>query len=80
VKIGLGVWALQVRKNKVRKEKEEKGRKGKYEFRLAFSHISGGELGGVIITKFDTRVHVCCVMILVIFGVDILRDVDFVRG
>ena len=47
---------------------------------MGFSHISGGEWGGVIITKFHTRVHVCYVKISAIFCVDISSDVDSVRG
>ena len=65
-------------KNKVGKERE-----GKEEFWLAFSRISGGKWGGVIITKFYIRVKTVnagYVMIFAIFGVDILRDADSVRG
>ena len=62
----------------MRKNKVGKGRERKKEFGLAFSHTSGRKLGGVIITKFCTRVHVCYVMILAIFGVDISRGVDSV--
>ena len=53
---------------------------GKEEFVLAFSRISGGKWGGVIITKFDIRINAGYVMIFVFFGVDILRDADSVRG
>jgi hypothetical protein len=38
----------------------------------------GGKWGGVIVTKFCARVHVDYVLILVNFGFDISRDVDFV--
>ena len=61
-------------KNKLGKERE-----GKEEFWLAFSRISGGKWGGVIITKYYIRVNAGYVMIFAIFGVDILRDVDSVR-
>ena len=67
-------------KNKVGKGREGKGREGKEEFWLAFSRISGGKWGGVIITKFYIRVNAGYVMIFAIFGVDILRDADSVRG
>ena len=67
-------------KNKVGKEREGKGREGKEEFWLAFSRISGRKWGGVIITKFYIRVNAGYVMIFAIFGVDILRDADSVRG
>jgi hypothetical protein len=69
-----------VSKNKVGKEREGKEREGKEEFWLAFSRISGGKWGGVIITKFYIRVNAGYVMIFAIFGVDILRDADSVRG
>ena len=62
-------------KNKVGKERE-----GKEEFGLATSHISVGKLGGAIITKFCTRVHIDYVMILANFSVDISRGVNSVRG
>ena len=67
-------------KNKVGKGREGKEREGKEEFWLAFSRISGGKWGGVIITKFYIRVNAGYVMIFAIFGVDILRDADSVRG
>ena len=67
-------------KNKVGKGREVKEREGKEEFWLAFSRISGGKWGGVIITKFYIRVNAGYVMIFAIFGVDILRDADSVRG
>ena len=51
LKIGPEVWALQVRKNKVRKGKEQI-------IWVGISQISGGEWGGVIITKFRTRVYI----------------------
>ena len=66
-------------KNKVGKGREGE-EKGKEEFWLAFSRISGGKWGGVIITKFYIRVNAGYVMIFAIFGVDILRDADSVRG
>jgi len=50
------------------------------EFELAFSRFSGGKWGGVIVTKFCTRVDVGYVIIFANFGVDISRDVDSVRG
>ena len=67
-------------KNKVGKGREGKGREGKEEFWLAFSRISGGKWGGVIITKFYIRVNAGYVMIFAIFGVDISRDAGSVRG
>ena len=39
----------------------------------------GGGHDEVIIIKFCTRVHVCYVIILAFFGVDVSRDVDSVR-
>ena len=69
-----------MRKNKVGKEREGKGREGKEEFGLATSHISVGKLGGAIITKLCTRVHIGHVMILANFSVDISRGVNSVRG
>ena len=50
------------------------------EFELAFSRFSGGEWGGVIVTKFYTRVDFGYVIIFANFGVDISRDDDSVRG
>ena len=47
---------------------------------MAFSRIARGKWGGVIITKFGTRVYVCCVMMVVNFGVGISRDVDSALG
>ena len=80
IKIGRGVWALEMRKNKVGKGREGKGREGMEEFGLAFSRFSGGKWGKVIVTKFRTRVDVGYVIIFANFGVDISRDVDSVRG
>ena len=58
-----------------------KEREGKQEFGLVFSYISGGEeWGGVIITKFCKRIHVCYVINLAIFGVNTLMDIDSVTG
>jgi hypothetical protein len=51
-----------------------------------FTHLWGRmrwkEWGGVIITKFCTRVHECYVMMSAIFGVDFSRDVysDICKG
>ena len=42
--------------------------------------MPGGNLGEVINTKFCTGVHVGYVMSLVIFGVDISREKNSVRG
>ena len=50
------------------------------EFELAFSRFSGGKWGGVIVTKFHTRVDFGYVIIFANFGVDISRDEDSVRG
>ena len=75
IKIGRGVWALEMRKNKV-----GKGREGMEEFGLAFSRFSGRKWGKVIVTKFRTRVDIGYVIIFANFGVDISRDVDSVRG
>ena len=47
---------------------------------MAISPMPGGNLGEVIITKFRTGVHVGYVMILVIFGGDISREKNYVRG
>ena len=47
---------------------------------MAISPVPGGNLGGVIITKFCTGVHVGYVMSLVIFGVDISKEKNSVRG
>ena len=44
-----------------------------------FTHL-WGEMGGVIITKFYIRVNAGYVMIFAIFGIDISRDADSVRG
>ena len=52
------------------KNKVGKGRKGKEEFWLAFSRISGGKWGGVIITKFYIRVNAGYVMI---FAISVLK-------
>jgi hypothetical protein len=67
-----------VSKNKVGKPREAKPRKGK--IGLANSPCPGEKWGGAIITKFCTRVHVGYVMISEIFGVDISRDKNSVRG
>ena len=66
---------MQVIKNKVGKEREGKERDGKIE--LAFSPICERKLGGVIITKFGIPVYTSFVIICAFFGVDTLRDVDF---
>ena len=61
-------------KNKVGKGREENKNLGWH-----FHTSLWGEWGGVIITKFCKQIHVCYVMILVIFGFDTSRDVDYVR-
>ena len=67
-------------KNKVGEGREGKGREGTEEFWLATSHISVGKLGGAIIIKLCTRVHIGYVMILANFSVVISRGVNSVRG
>ena len=47
---------------------------------MAISPMPGGKLGEVIITKFCTGVHVGKAMSLVIFGVDISKEKNSVRG
>ena len=66
---------LQVRKNKVGKERE-----GMEEFGLEFSPNRGDKLGEAIITKFCTHVKVTNVMTCANFGFDILRDTDSSGG
>ena len=56
VKIGQGVWAVQVSKNKVGKGRDRK-------IGLAFSPICGEKWDKVIITKVGLPVYTGCVMI-----------------
>jgi hypothetical protein len=67
-------------KKKKGKEREGKERKGIEEFGLAYSPICGEKWGGVIITKFGTRVNGACVMTCAIFCVDTSRFTDSVGG
>ena len=66
---------MQVSKNKVGKGREGKGRDRK--IGLAFSPICGRKWGRVIITKFGIPVYTSFVINCAFFGVDTLRDVDF---
>ena len=68
----------KVGKGREGKERKGKGRKGRILVGI-FTHL-WGKWGGVIITKFYIRVNAGYVMIFAIFGVDILRDADSVRG
>ena len=67
-------------KKKKGKGRKGKGRKGIEEFGLEYSFICGEKWGGVIITKFGTRVNVACVMTCAIFLVDTSRFTDSVGG
>ena len=78
MEIGQRVWALQMRKNKVGKpNKPSQTSQGK--IIVAISPMPGGNLGEVINIKFRNCIHVGYVMSLVIFGVYISRDKNYVR-